>query len=134
MRHLLKTSVLLVIGLLAAQPVLSSLNCAAGLAPACVPGCLMAMVSMAPDCAMTGMSATGMTAAEDCLQSCCAQNTFAAILPQAAPDKSKVTILVPVAAFAGTLATTGLEKPTAQSLDPHPDSPPRYIVNRVFRI
>jgi hypothetical protein len=129
MKHLLKSAVLLVIGLLAAQPVLSSLNCAAGLAAACAPGCSMAMSSMAPDCPMSGMSAT-----EGCPQNCCTQNSVNAVLPKAATDKSKVTIHVPVAALASVDAAAGPEKPAAESLDARIDTPPLYILNRVFRI
>jgi hypothetical protein len=129
MKHLPKTAVLLVVGLLAAQPVLSSLGCAAGMAAACVPGCPMAMSSMAPDCPMKGMSA-----AEGCPQSCCTQDTVNAVLPKASTDKSKVTIHIPVATFASAYAVAGLEKPAAVSLEARADTPPRYILNRVFRI
>jgi hypothetical protein len=129
MKHLLKTAVLLIIGLLAAQPVLSSLSCAAGLAAACVPGCPMAMSNMAPDCPMTGMSA-----AEGCPQNCCTQSTLNAVLPQTAPDKFKVSIHIPIATFASVSAAAGLEKRSAVSLDARADTPPRYILNRVFRI
>lgn len=129
MKHLLKSAVLLVVGLLAAQPVLSSLSCAAGMAPACAPGCPMATSGMASNCPMTGMSA-----AEGCAQNCCTQNSVDAVLPRIARDHSKVGALVPVAAFAGPIAAAGLEKPAAVSFDFRADSPPRYIVNRVFRI
>jgi hypothetical protein len=129
MKHLLKTAVLLVVGLLAAQPVLSSLDCAAGMAAACVPGCPMAMSSMSSDCPMKGMSA-----AEGCPQSCCTQNSLNAVLPQAAPDKSKATIHISAATLASVYAAAGLEKPTAVSLEGRADTPPRYILNRVFRI
>jgi hypothetical protein len=129
MKHLLKTAGLLIIGLLAAQPVLSSLSCAAGLAAACARGCPMAMSSMAPDCPMSGMSDS-----ESCAQNCCPQNTINAVLPRAARDKSKVTIHIPVAAFAGAFASARFENPALGSLDPRADSPPIYILNQVFRI
>jgi hypothetical protein len=129
MKHLLKIAVVLIVGLLVAQPVLSSLSCAAGSAAACVPGCPMAMSSMAPDCSVKGMSA-----AEGCPQSCCTQNTLTAVLPKAATDKSRITISIPVAAFASSVASTGIEKPAAVSLEARADTPPRYILNRVFRI
>lgn len=129
MKHLLKTAVLVVIGLLAAQPVLSSLSCAAGMAAACVPGCPMAMSGMTPDCPMKGMSA-----AEGCPQSCCTQNTFNAVLPKAARNKSIVSIHVPAATLASVYAAAGLEKPAVASLEARADTPPRYILNRVFRI
>jgi hypothetical protein len=134
MKHLLKTAVLLVIGFLAAQPVLSSLSCAAGLAVACTPSCQMATSNMAPDCPMTGTSATGMSASGGCPQNCCTQNSLNALLPQPAPDKSKVTTPLPVAILARVYAVAGREKPAAISLEGRADTPPRYILNRVFRI
>ncbi len=129
MKHLLKTAVLLVIGLLTAQPVLSSLSCAAGLAVACAPSCPMAMSNMAPDCPMAGM-----TASEGCPQNCCTQNSLNALLPQTAPDKSKITMHIPVATLASVYSAAGLEKPAAISLEARADTPPHYILNRVFRI
>ncbi len=134
MKHLLKTTVLLIAGLLAAQPVLSSLSCVAGKAPACNPGCSMTMSSMAPDCPMAGMRATGMTADEGCQRNCCTRNAFDAVLPRMVRDKSKVTVQVPVAAFASTFAGAQLERPATDSFDRLADSPPQYILNRVFRI
>lgn len=129
MKHLLKTVVLLVIALLAAQPVLSSLNCAAGAAPACVPGCPMAMGSMGPNCSMSGISA-----AAGCQQDCCTRHAADAVLLPASRDKSKITLHTPVAAFASTFAEAGQDNPIADSFDPRADSPPRYIMNSVFRI
>jgi hypothetical protein len=129
MKHLLKTAVLLVVGLLVAQPVLSSLSCAAGMAAACVPGCPMAMSGMAPDCPMKGMSA-----AEGCPQGCCTQKTVNAVLPKSARNKSKVSVHVPVATLASVYAAAGLERPAAVSHEARANTPPRYILNRVFRI
>ena len=129
MKHLLKTSALLVVALLAAQPVLASVSCVAGMAPACTPDCPMAMTSMAPDCPMTGMTASG-----GCPQNCCTRNAVEAVLPQAVPDKFKVTFHIPVAVFSSAAAAAGLENPAAASLQPRADSPPRYILNRVLRI
>jgi hypothetical protein len=134
MKNLLKTTVLLIAGLLAAQPVLSSLSCVAGMAPACAPDCPMAMSSMAPDCPMNGMGATGMTADQGCQRNCCTRNAFDAVLPRIGRDKSQVAIHVPVAAFAVTFAAAQPERPATDSFDPLADSPPRYIMNRVFRI
>jgi hypothetical protein len=129
MKHLFKNVVLLVISLLAAQPVLSSLNCVAGMVSACAPGCPMAMSNMAPDCPMTGLSA-----AKGCQQNCCTQNAINAVLPRTAPEKSKASIHVQVALIASVYAASGLEKQAAASLDARADSPPQYILNRVFRI
>lgn len=129
MKQLLKNVVLLVIGLLAAQPVLSSLNCVAGMVPACAPGCPMAMSIMAPDCPMSGMSA-----AEGCSQSCCTQNAINAVLPRTAPEKSKVLAHSPVALITSVYAAAGFERQAAVSLDVSAETPPRHILHRVFRI
>jgi hypothetical protein len=77
---------------------------------------------------------TGMTAEGGCSQNCCTQRTIDAVLPQAAPDKSRITLHIPVAVLSSAFAAAGLEKPAAISLDIRADSPPRYILNRVFRI
>jgi hypothetical protein len=127
LKYLLKNVVLLVIGLLAAQPVLSSLNCAAWMARTCAPGCPMAMTSMGPDCPMLSI-----TDAEGCSQKCCTQ--VEALLPRTSADKSKTTIQVPVAALAGVLQADRLEIPAVEAGDRRADSPPLYILNRVFRI
>jgi len=127
MKHLLKNVVLLVIGLLAAQPVLSSLNCAAWMAHTCAPGCPMTMTSMGPDCPMAGF-----TDAEGCSQKCCTQ--VEALLPRTSTDKSTATIQVHVAAYADVVQADRLEIPAVDSADRSADSPPLYILNRVFRI
>jgi len=134
MKYLLKTAVIVVIGLLAAQPVLSSLSCAAGLVPACVPGCPMATSSMAPDCPMTDMMPAGMTAGEGCSQNCCTQNSVIAVLLRVTTAKSRTWILIPAAAPGSEYLSAGLERPAGESLETRVDSPPIYILNQVFRI
>jgi hypothetical protein len=133
MKYLPKTVLLVVIGLLAAQPVLSSLSCAAGMA-ACIPACPMAMSGMVPDCPMPGTMVAGMSAAEGCPQNCCTQNAVNAVLPKSAPDKSKVSIANQVAALTSIYAAPGIEKPAVELLEARADTMPRYILNHVFRI
>jgi hypothetical protein len=93
----------------------------------------MAMNSMAPDCPMKGMTATGMSA-EGCPQNCCTLNTFNAVLLQTTRDQSKAKVQIPVVALPGAFAVARLEKTAVDSLDRRADSPPIYILNQVFRI
>ncbi|HUB51477.1 MAG TPA: hypothetical protein VL986_04990 [Terracidiphilus sp.] len=129
MKRLLQIAAVLVIGLMAAQPVLSSLDCAARMASSCAPGCPMAMSVMAPDCAMTGMSAT-----QDCTQNCCSRNSVEAMLLQVSTGKARTASSIPAAILATTTSAPVVAIPAEAALDVRSSSPPRYIVNRVFRI
>ena len=130
MKNLLKTAVLIVVSLLAAQPVLSSWSCAAGMAPLCAQGCPMAMAGMGQECPMTGMSA-----ANECIQDCCARNAVNAVLPKAATVKLRAGHDSWLSVLAGA-AEIGPVDVQRSEIDGgrRADSPPVYLVNRVFRI
>jgi hypothetical protein len=129
MKLLLKNVVLLLIGLLAAQPVLSSLNCVAGLVPACVQVCPMAMGSMAPNCPMQGM--TGSTGEQ---QNCCAHNSLEAMLPQSVIAHAKVAVHIPSAELVVAPIVATPAGPVVVSFSARASAPPRYILNQTFRI
>jgi hypothetical protein len=133
MKRLLPLAALLVICLLAGQPVLSSLACVDGMAVPCVPSCPMAMgemaTGMAPDCPMEGM-----TAAESCPQTCCANHVLEAVLQQAPPDKARLAHLGPSYGFVNATAASEPSSPVTAPFELRSSSPPRYILNRVFRI
>jgi hypothetical protein len=130
MKRLIPFAAIFVIGLLATQPVLSSLYCAARLASSCAPGCPMTLSGMPPDCQMTGM-----TAAPGCTQSCCSRNTVEAMLPQTSASRFKAVASPATVALPVSAATApGPARLALVSFDIRSSSPPRYIVNRAFRI
>jgi hypothetical protein len=126
MNRLLKITALLVIGILTARPVLSSLNCAVRMVDSCKPGCPMATNRLAANCPMSGvLGASG---------DCCAANRIEAVLPKAGHQKNVVAHPSPAAGFASALPAAGIALPSPVSVDFRALSHPRYIVNRVFRI
>ena len=119
----------LAIALLTVQPVLASLPCDANPASACVPGCRMNMSSMGADCPMAGLIMDA-----SCGQNCCAQAGLQTLAPAVAAEKLRIAVvagpLVLHVAQAPANRVAGIER-----IDQvRGDSPPRYIVNQVFRI
>ena len=129
MKRLLQFAAIVVIGLMAAQPVLSSLTCVARMASSCAPGCPMGMSGMSPDCPMKDMSAN-----QGCARNCCSNSAVMATLPQVSPVKAKVVVAVPMAILTSVAIAPAAASPVAGSSGVRSSSPPRYIANRVFRI
>lgn len=125
MNRQLKFTALLIIGILAARPVLSNLYCAVRMITSCAQKCPMGAVAAA-ECPMTRMVGAS--------PNCCAYNSFEAVLRRAAHEKTKVEPLS-FAAVQAEAATSdvGLSI-SAVAVFPRTSSPPRYVVNRVFRI
>jgi hypothetical protein len=125
-RRLLKITAILVIGILTARPVLSSLACTVRMVASCAPHCPMEMSAMGAECPMSGMIGTP--------QNCCSLNVVVAVLPRAAQPKTKAALLSLVPAALGAASVSAQPFTTPVSSSPRASSPPRYVVNRVFRI
>ena len=122
MRRGLQFVGLLVIGLLAAGPAFAGLHCvmsAADVASACP----MDMSNMGSDCPMPRMDVL------TCVSDCCAQQAPAVTAKQLVAEKAP-----PVAAMPLLTATVKLVWDGAALRVPETNSPPVYVLNRVFRI
>ncbi|HTA78728.1 MAG TPA: hypothetical protein VK720_04240 [Terracidiphilus sp.] len=123
MKKLLQLFAVIVIGLLAIQPALAALTCPTA------SRCTMGMSGMGPNCPMTPA-----LAAAGCVSGCCAQT-----LPPT--NQSWGTIAKPKATAANGVLVVAVvlsDAPSATERS-HSDpavlnSPPRYILHRVFRI
>lgn len=129
MKRLVQFVAVLAIGLLAAQPVLFGLSCVAGSGAACAAGCPMATNTMGLDCPMGNQMD-----ASNCGQDCCAKAVPQAVVFAATPEKLKLVVAgspapVVVEAFAPRQALAVNARD-----DTRATSPPRYILDQVFRI
>ncbi len=127
MKRIAQFAAVLAIALLVAQPAIAGATCLFGPAAACVSGCPMA--GMGPDCPMTGQ-----TVASSCPMDCCSHAALQATDPQVAP--SKVRVVVQPIAFAEHYKVS-IANPIAvarEIVKIRSVSPPRYILNRAFRI
>ena len=129
MKRIAQFAAALAIAFLAVQPVLGSLPCRLGPATACASGCSMAMNVMGPDCMMQGRMAEA-----GCPRNCCDHSVLQSTLLLAAQSKSRH--LVPSPLLAQSVATAAADPiPYAQAgNESRGGSPPRYILNQVFRI
>ncbi|HTW81149.1 MAG TPA: hypothetical protein VME23_16490 [Terracidiphilus sp.] len=84
---------------------------------------------MASDCPMMGM-----TAAQGCMQNCCSRNVIEAVLSRASSNKAKAASSAPLAVPTSTTVAADPARLVVVLRCVRADSPPRYIVNRVFRI
>jgi hypothetical protein len=128
MKRLVQFAATCVIALLAGLPVGAGLTCAMHMV-ADGSTCPMGMSGMGPDCPMAQeMGAAG------CAQDCCNAHMAVVATPAAVRVKPKLAsraesmALIPLEATAAKTAATELAGP------PRSSTPPRYILNRVFRI
>jgi hypothetical protein len=128
MRRLAQFAALLVIGILMGQPVAEALECSRQMC-AMPSACPMEMSAMPPDCPMT----QPMPSVE-CVPSCCGHaRPQPAGLNNAPMEPVKVqAVLLPAA-----ILTEPSVEAAAAVVQPVPivsSSPPRFLLNRVFRI
>jgi hypothetical protein len=133
MKQLIQFVSVSVIALLAVQPAHAGVPCVLGAPVACVPGCPMVMSGMAPDCPMNGPATSQMTAA-DCPQNCCAHALPPAVIPLAASGKLKPAAPALFHLLQAALPVSGSALALGAPTDAQFASPPRYILNQVFRI
>jgi hypothetical protein len=129
MKRIAQFVAVLGIALVAVQPVLASLPCVVSSGGVCISGCPMATIEMGPDCSMQGPMAES-----SCPQNCCDHNAFQATAPLAVHDKSRLSAPSTALALTMALAVTAPAAHTQVNHGPRADSPPRYILNQVFRI
>jgi hypothetical protein len=128
MKRAIQIFAILLIGLLTAGPAWAAVSCALG-ESTMGDSCPMGMAKMSADCPMSHA-----LAATDCSQDCCNR-----ALPQATgflAFPSKPRLLAPPIALQTQLTTetnSAAVKPHAVDM-PIADSPPRYLLLRVFRI
>jgi len=97
----------------------------------------MGMDGMGPNCPMNhpaaGSASRGM-ASSDCPQNCCGHAFAQAMAPGATSDKLKLIAAAAALAQPGLISFADpLLRPLA-NLEPQFSSPPRYVLNQVFRI
>jgi hypothetical protein len=127
MKRIAQFAAVLAIALLIAQPVVAGATCLFGPAAACISGCPMA--GMGPDCPMGGQ-----TLATSCPMDCCSHAALQASEPLAAPSKVRV-VAQPIALAEPFQNSIANPKAAAREIiEIQSVSPPRYILNKVFRI
>lgn len=129
MKRLVQFVAVLAIGLLVVQPALAGLPCVAGANTECAPGCPMAMNGMRPGCPMASQMASG-----DCPQNCRGHALPQATAPVAAPEKLKLAVSAAPSMLLGSVFMAEPELNLRTPIEARIASPPRYILNRAFRI
>jgi hypothetical protein len=129
MKRIAHFAAVLAIVLLVVQPALAASFCVVGQNAVCTTGCPMAMAGMGPDCPMaSGMVASG------CSMDCCSHGAMLASESQATADRHRSDMrfmaVVEPAAIAG-FEPIADRRIISEILGV---SPPRYILNQVFRI
>jgi hypothetical protein len=115
---------------LMAQPVLASLPCEANHASPCASGCPMAMSEMGADCPMASQHMMDA----GCLQTCCARAGLQTFAPAVGAGKLRAGVAaVPLAQLVTVLPANRITG-FGRASEVRGESPPRYIVNQVFRI
>jgi len=84
---------------------------------------------MASDCPMMGM-----TAAPGCMQNGCSGKAIEALLSQASSNKAKAASSAPLAVSSSATVAADPARLVVGWCRIRTNSPPPYIVNRVFRI
>lgn len=129
MKKFLQFVAVAVIVLFAAQSAFAGLPCASGMAASCAPGCPMTQSSMGPNCPMARQMA-----ANECPQGCCTHAVPQALAIVAAPDHARLTLraqsIMPQMAVAASHQAFAVHPTSTVPIN----SPPRYILNQVFRI
>lgn len=126
MKRLGQFGVLLVAAILVAQPVLAEVPCAAGAATACSAKC--PMIATGGECPM------GQSMAPECANDCCTQVVPQAVVQPASPEKLRA-YAAPAAVTAPRILISGVAANAALTATPGIfESPPIYLLNRVFRI
>jgi hypothetical protein len=103
--------------------------CALAQPAACLPDCPMAMSGMSADCPMAGQMATS-----DCPANCCVHASWQALAPVLASDKVRQTTAVAMDTVPAVSSLAGKTRVTSRPIEGRVESPPRYILNQVFRI
>ena len=129
MRRRVQFVAVLVIALLALQPILAGVPCAFGMSETCAAGCPMAMNGMGPDCPMTGRMTTA-----DCPSDCCTHTLPQAAMFPATPGRVKLAVPAHSAVLPEIVFTPGQAPAPQAQIEARIASPPRYILNQVFRI
>lgn len=84
---------------------------------------------MSADCLMASSMA-----ASDCPQNCCAHGLAQAIAPPVAAEKLSLPATTPAPALAGITPPADAAAPLQDVATPLTESPPLYLLHRVFRI
>jgi hypothetical protein len=128
MKRLIQFAAVLTIALMAGSPVAEALACSTLMGEGTA-ACPMGMSEMGPDCPMAQQMA-----GDGCAQECC--NHALPLMPTPLLIPVKPRIASPSQFIALILASPDAEQSAiAKSKGPPPSiSPPRYILNRVFRI
>jgi hypothetical protein len=129
MKRITQFSAVVFLALLTVQPVLASLSCALGGVRGGASSCPMGMSEMGADCPM----ASHMVDA-GCSQNCCAQAGLPTRGAAVKADKLRVDGLSAAVAALVTYAQSGRTTGTDRRSGVRGDSPPRHILNQVFRI
>jgi len=129
MKRIAQFAAVLAIALFVAQPALAGSICIFGQSATCVTGCPMAMDNMGPDCPMaSGMVASG------CSMDCCPGAAMQASEPLAAANKWRTAVQTLALADASEISAANPVAVGPISVKFRGVSPPRYILNQVFRI
>lgn len=129
MKRFAQLVAVLAIALFAIQPALAGMSCMPNQSAACVPGCPMAMDSMGADCPVAGQAM-----ASECLPNCCTHGVSPAIAPLVPSERLRLAMFL----ISAARPDAGQSAKTAASffapIESRAVSPPRYILNQVFRI
>ena len=129
MKRMAQFAAILAIAFLMAQPAFASPACTFESAAGCVVDCPMDMQGMGPDCPMTGPIVSF-----GCPTDCCSHAAVQAMESIVAPEKLRVGAQQAVASDASEapIAAPVADRPSGLAI--RGSSPPRYLMNQVFRI
>jgi hypothetical protein len=125
MKRFIQFAAVVLMGLMAVQPAMAVLPCVEGEHAACVPGCPMTANGMSGDCHTNSMAATGNCRPESLPQ------VFAWI---GTPKELHLSALASPVAAAFAIPAAELRFAVRLAIDARAASPPRYLLNQVFRI